>query len=165
MKDPWHSWDEEFDGKLHDVRNARMQRSANGLNDPHAAILQRLAADGEDWKDIPKTWSERLNFGLYHYEDLTVCPASFMRYTNAAVGRCTVFITSAGFVGVAPTCISKGDVISIVHGSSMPVILRPDDEFHTFQGLAYVHGIISGELAGIDVESTEEVELRIFEVR
>lgn len=139
----WDYWDQEFKREESNIRNEWDLRYANDASQPHEVLLQRLRNKSEDAEIPPRSWSARLNFGLYHYrKDLSTCPVNFMRYTDAAMGRSAVFITYEGFVGIAPTSTSEDDVIVILSGSTMPVVLRRLDDHYTFQGLAYVLGIM-----------------------
>lgn len=58
-----------------------------------------------------------------------------------------LFITSSGLPGVGPKCMQQSDIIAILWGCPWPVVLRPlpqKDEYKVV-GVAYVHGIMSGE--------------------
>jgi len=48
-------------------------------------------------------------------------------------------------MGLAPHRAEAGDIICILFGSPYPVILRPQDDFYTVVGNAYVYGLMYGE--------------------
>jgi hypothetical protein len=163
MRKPWADWDKEFEKKVCSAVNEWNLHNAKDTSRPREVLLQRLRVTAVDSKVPSRKWSARLNFGLYHYtDDFSICPVNFMRYADAAVGRCVVFITKAGFVGVAPTSISKDDVVVILSGSTMPVILRWIDDHYTFQGLAYVLGIMHDEMSGVDADTSIKSEWQTF---
>ena len=162
----WEDWNEEFETEMSNIGNEWDLRHANNAKRPHEILLQRLRSKYEDAEDPPRSWSARLNFGLYHnIMNSSTCPANFMRYTDAAMGRCAVFITNDGFVGVASASISENDLIAILSGSTMPVVLRRVDDHYTFQGLAYVVGIMHDELLDVVANSSMKFEHQTFEIR
>jgi hypothetical protein len=55
------------------------------------------------------------------------------------------FISSAGQMGLAPYRAEAGDVLCVLFGCPNPVILRPQDGYHTVIGDAYVYGLMYGE--------------------
>ncbi len=57
-----------------------------------------------------------------------------------------MFITSKGFIGLAPWNAKKGDTICVLLGGCTPFILRPVSGSYTLVGEAYVYGIMGGEL-------------------
>ncbi|KAJ9650752.1 hypothetical protein H2198_009945 [Neophaeococcomyces mojaviensis] len=73
-------------------------------------------------------------------------PSMFLNLAgNRSVGR-RAFRTSKGYIGLGPQNLQLGDHVVIVHGSTVPFILRKieKDKF-TLIGEAYVHGIMYGE--------------------
>lgn len=83
----------------------------------------------------------------------------YIEYSKFVGGDCVVFATSHGFIGLAPSSVVVGDSIVLIHGSRYPLLLRRIGEAHTFQGLAYVHGIMEGELvdawSGCDIDEMD----------
>ena len=64
---------------------------------------------------------------------------------KSAVGRLP-FITSRGYVGIAPANTKIGDKIYIVFGSAVPYIFRQTSSGkHQLVGSVYVHSIMDGE--------------------
>jgi len=55
------------------------------------------------------------------------------------------FLSSSRQMGLAPYRAEAGDKVCVLFGSSYPVILRPQEGYHTVVGDAYVHGIMYGE--------------------
>lgn len=166
MREPWQEWEEDFKTKLSDIRSKSKQRIDIGASRTHEALLQILRAKADIGDQTPKHWTERLNFGLYHYtNDITICPVNFMRYADAAMGRCVVFATDAGCVGVAPSSITENDLVTVLRDSTIPAILRRVDDHYTFQGLAYVHGIMHGEISKFEPNPSNAFEYDRFEIR
>jgi hypothetical protein len=60
-----------------------------------------------------------------------------------------MFLSSQGFLGLAPSMAAPGDLLVIVGGCKAPLILRPSEDEDTMRliGEAYVHGFMYGEMA------------------
>lgn len=71
--------------------------------------------------------------------------ASVERSLQAAIANRRFFRTDYGFVGIGPSDMQEGDVVSVMFGADMPFILRSYGVFQTLVGAAYVHGIMRGE--------------------
>lgn len=166
MRRQWADWDEEFEKMICCVREDWDHCNEKFSSEACKALMRQLRDQREDADGVDRKWSVRLNFGLFHYtEDLSISPVNFMRYADAATGKCVVFITNAGFVGVAPASISQGGRITILSGWNIPVILRREQDYYTFQGLAYVHGIMHGEIPNLDPVASSKFERETFEIR
>jgi hypothetical protein len=89
----------------------------------------------------PITNGKRMFEIFQKYRDMT------KRIYKASVGR-AMFVSSKGFIGLAPWNAEQGDVISVLFGGCTPYILRkvPGKEQYTLVGEAYVYGIMGGEL-------------------
>ena len=59
----------------------------------------------------------------------------------------TIFVTVAGFVGLARTKVVAGDTIALLLGSNAPVVLSENNRGFSFKGFAFVNGIMAGELS------------------
>jgi YD repeat-containing protein len=74
-----------------------------------------------------------------------------------------LFVTSTGWLGLAPHGTQEGDLIYVILGSSVPYVLRPrKDEAQAFEliGEAYVQGIMNGEALEMDWLGIEDVCVR-----
>ena len=85
-------------------------------------------------------------------------------FTHTCYARC-FFRTESGHLGVGPHTLQVGDAVTIIYGSSLPVILRRSTthkgEFHLI-GVSYVYGIMNGEAVHQHKEhSRNPVEMRI----
>jgi Heterokaryon incompatibility protein (HET) len=70
------------------------------------------------------------------------------RICRASANR-ALFVSSKGFVGLAPWNAEAGDKICVLLGGCTPFLLRKtgqNDEQYTLVGEAYVHGIMGGEV-------------------
>ena len=67
-------------------------------------------------------------------------------YTKFFGAHPFLFSTSSGFLGIAPSTVKLGDHIVLPIGCNTPIMLRPASGSFTFQGLAFVHGIMEDEL-------------------
>ena len=58
-----------------------------------------------------------------------------------------MFATDSGYIGMAPLEARRGDEVWILHGCSIPVLLRSVGGKHwQFVGECYVHGFMYGEV-------------------
>ncbi|PVH82006.1 hypothetical protein DL98DRAFT_489244 [Cadophora sp. DSE1049] len=67
------------------------------------------------------------------------------------------------WIGLAPMAAQENDIICILHGCSVPVVLREvkGETFWELVGECYVHGMMDGEaMEGRDTKVTEEFEIR-----
>ncbi|KAM5353402.1 hypothetical protein ACJ41O_000052 [Fusarium nematophilum] len=67
-------------------------------------------------------------------------------YAQAMVRGRALFVTTRGVFGLGPYRVREGDVVTILFGTQVPIILRPDGDAYTWVGDAYVHGIMEGEV-------------------
>jgi hypothetical protein len=69
------------------------------------------------------------------------------RIYKASVNR-AMFVSTKGYIGLAPWNAREGDVVCVLLGGCTPFFLRPVEGTHqfTFVGEAYVYGIMGGEL-------------------
>ncbi|KAJ9143520.1 hypothetical protein NKR23_g6600 [Pleurostoma richardsiae] len=70
--------------------------------------------------------------------------------------------TTCGFFGLARETVRPGDVIALFYGSDVPVVLRPDGDHYTYEGRAWINGIMMGELWNIYEDPM--LEQRDFEI-
>lgn len=75
----------------------------------------------------------------------------FLSWANNITGKCqnrSFFTTKHGRIGLGPSSMIKGDKICIFQGMPWPAVLRWNGEksAYFFVGLAYVHGIMAGEV-------------------
>jgi hypothetical protein len=80
---------------------------------------------------------------------------------NKASANRAMFITSKGYIGLAPWNAQKGDHIVILLGGCTPFIIRSKGEQYIFVGETYVYGIMGGELLGHEMG---HFGLRDFEI-
>lgn len=85
----------------------------------------------------------------------------FERYFDIATKHMMLFVTSSGFLGLGLDRVQEGDSIVLVHGCESPIVLRQTvDDRYTFQGLAFVNGIMEGEL--LDMITDDHIEHETF---
>ena len=67
------------------------------------------------------------------------------RIHHACMHR-ALFVTSRGYIGLAPWNAQVGDIIAILDGGKTPFLLRAaSSSMHILVGESYVHGIMGGE--------------------
>lgn len=84
-----------------------------------------------------------------------------------------LIITEHEFLGLAPEMSKKRDLICILYGCSVPVVLRrmvdtvTDEEYFTFVGECYVHGIMDGEafVLARSRSNNGQITKKVFELR
>ena len=55
------------------------------------------------------------------------------------------FTTREGYIGLAPSRTTAGDLVCVIQGANVPFILRPTGENYVLVGECYCHGIMHGE--------------------
>ena len=103
---------------------------------------------------VKKGYSKSAVNGFAHRKEVIVKYKDMRkRIHSASVGR-AMFVTSKGFIGLAPWNAQQGDVISVLLGGCTPFILRqiPGTEQYSLVGEAYVYGIMGGELFSGEIE-------------
>jgi hypothetical protein len=81
------------------------------------------------------------------------------------LGNGRFFVTTRGYVGIAPDRARLGDKIALVQGGAVPFILRPAKHqgfvnVHSLIGETYVHGIMYGEALAFTDVKTETIYLK-----
>ena len=66
-------------------------------------------------------------------------------------------MASNSHVGIAPPRLRAYDLIALVHGSKLPLLLRPRNNRYSFHGFAWVYGIMDGKLENL-LEATPLVK-------
>ena len=56
------------------------------------------------------------------------------------------FTTREGYIGLAPSRTTAGDLVCVIKGANVPFILRPTGEDYVLVGECYCHGIMHGEV-------------------
>jgi hypothetical protein len=88
---------------------------------------------------------------------------SRMRDTTESMGR-RLITTNAGYIGMGPCRVKKGDKICVLLGCSIPLILRhrPGTTSSEVIGECYLHGFMNGEvLVDLDTESSKIKEFEL----
>ena len=70
---------------------------------------------------------------------------SFSMISRLALPNRAFFSTTGGLVGAGPVTMKTGDVLAILHGFSLPVVLRPrTDGCYEYLEDCYAHGLMRG---------------------
>ena len=79
------------------------------------------------------------------------CEGIVSNAVTLALGR-TLFVTVHGMLGLGPHGTRKGDAVTILFGTQVPLILRSTGDAYSYVGDAYVDGLMEGEglEAGLD---------------
>jgi hypothetical protein len=118
----------------HTIHSKRVQRVAD---QPDATVRKVLSTSN------PMTVMQVLKKIREEYKAMRT------RIYSASMNR-TMFVTTKGYLGLAPWNARKGDLICVLLGGSTPFLLRPVPSRHHFTlvGECYVYGIMGGELFG-----------------
>ena len=65
----------------------------------------------------------------------------WVRYAQFVSGDTVAFTTEKGFLGMAPNSARVGDEITLLHGSTVPAVLRPAADEFAFRGFCHVWGV------------------------
>ncbi|KAF2810809.1 HET-domain-containing protein [Mytilinidion resinicola] len=120
---------------------AQSPRISPGGEDFHASRI--AVADFHGSANIPQLW-ERAHTGCLQLLGESKLEVFYERSLNA-VHSVRPFISTSGFVGLAPLRVQVGDVVCILLGGDVPYLLRKCGESYILVGEAYVHGIMYGE--------------------
>lgn len=99
--------------------------------------------------------------------------AKFLRRVQEVIWMRRLIITEHELLGLAPEMSKKRDLICILYGCSVPVVLRrsvdplTDEEYFTFVGECYVHGIMDGEafVLARSRSGNGQITKKVFELR
>ena len=99
--------------------------------------------------------------------------AKFLRRVQEVIWMRRLIITEHDLLGLAPEMSKKRDLICILYGCSVPVALRrmvdpvTDEEYFTFIGECYVHGIMDSEAFALARSRSDNAQItrKVFELR
>lgn len=168
-----------FFGVLRDLRMAA------GTQPPETSLMWRM---GKSLKPIPDPdldrWLSRILEGssstrkivvgafLQYWSEVFELPKALQtckdiddelldlldQYYHTISSGSAIFVTEAGFIGLAPKAIAAEDEIVLLPNERHPVILRKSSDYYTFHGLAYVHGLVDGRLLEADQDGEPQLE-------
>lgn len=116
------------------------QVTAQAAIEKYDALLESLQEDDSRDTEPKRHLVRQDSFSRSVVENETVSSlaASFVR------GR-VFLLTERGHIGIAQAGIAAGDHIAIIHGATVPVVLRSQTEHWHLQCEAFVLGIMNGE--------------------
>jgi hypothetical protein len=71
-------------------------------------------------------------------------------------------MTAKKYMGLFPRTTMVEDCVCVLYGCSMPVILRRQGDHYIFVGVAYVHGLMDGEV--IQLHSQGQISEQDFKM-
>ncbi|KAL1584156.1 hypothetical protein WHR41_07222 [Cladosporium halotolerans] len=71
-----------------------------------------------------------------------------------------LFVSAAGWVGLAPHGAREGDLVFVAVGADVPYVLRSCGDGYELIGECYVQGIMDGEVMGMDWIGVQDVMIR-----
>ena len=74
-------------------------------------------------------------------------------------------ISQKNYMALAPARTRKGDLICVVYGSQTPLIIREHNDYYSFVGACYVHGIMDGESMQEQEQEPEKYKTQSFAIR
>ncbi|GIZ48050.1 hypothetical protein CKM354_001112500 [Cercospora kikuchii] len=117
-------------------------------------VTERMDSHAGHYTDVAQRLKEYHLFFTSLDTDSEELPVSMMYspiFITVAFRR-RYFRTAAGLVGCGPGIMKKGDVIVVPENASLPCVLSPVGEQYLLLGVAYVHGIMHGEVFNMDAE-------------
>jgi hypothetical protein len=57
-----------------------------------------------------------------------------------------LFLTNTGMLGLGPEAMRSGDVVVVLHGGSVPFVLRPVEDLWRLVGECYMYGVNEGSI-------------------
>jgi hypothetical protein len=73
-------------------------------------------------------------------------------FDQGSGSRRRLFKTKGGYIGTGARSLGKGDEVWILHGGSVPFILRPQhDRYHSLIGESFVYGVMHGEVQSLSL--------------
>lgn len=66
--------------------------------------------------------------------------------------------TKTGYIAMVPKNVQRGDVVAVLLGCNFPVLLRPSGRYFRVLGECYVHGLMNGEVFGLERTGTVSLE-------
>ncbi|MCJ1452177.1 hypothetical protein MMC28_002519 [Mycoblastus sanguinarius] len=127
------------------IDNCRLRQHHEANFNSYWEYLQQFDPDGE-----PVQKSD--DYDLFNVNNLDI------RVTKMARGR-RFCMSESGRMGWIPEAGKKGDVISVLYGSFLPVLLRPKGKAYEVIGTCYIHGIMDGEAVAAAQEPMQQIEL------
>jgi hypothetical protein len=73
------------------------------------------------------------------------------RRIETVIWNRTLVKTSFGTLGLVSWATDHGDLVCILHGCSVPVILRPKEEYFELVGECFIYGMMDGEALKLDL--------------
>lgn len=136
----------------------------NQALDAMAGFVHQLSRDPgavPTFYNIPKFVYESIRDGFDEMAEIKTRYKEIRSRINKVSVNRAMFITSKGFIGLAPWNAQKGDCIAVLLGGCTPFILRSIGEQYNFIGETYVYGIMGGELFGHEMG---HARLKDFEI-
>jgi hypothetical protein len=146
-EEPWTSWNISEIAKKLENEDSILRQDTEKIE---GAVLKTLITDRhpETGKRRQKLRLRRIRQHLWpRAEDLE----EYLSYAYMYASGRTMILSKGGYIGLAPSSTSVGDLICVLYGCHAPVILRPskDSDLHTLIGDAYVHCLMDGEALGL----------------
>lgn len=105
------------------------------ISEPHIDNYEPFE-EWEHWFRGPHT-----SYEFHNDRSLSVADS----IASVSKGRAFGCTAEHSLFGWVPKNSVIGDVVAIFVGGTMPIVLRPHDEYYTVVGDAYVHGVMDGE--------------------
>ncbi len=146
---------------------------------PPDRFWRTLVADrSQSQRSLPLWYKRACEFAFRHrpaggdlntYKLVEQRPSSmiveFLERVRSVIWKRRLIMTrNHQFLGLAPSEAKRQDLICILHGCSVPVVLRPQDDHvgracYQFIGECYVHGMMDGEALELEGQERQEFEL------
>ena len=108
-----------------------------------------------------RDWDRKTELGALEYDKW-----EFGKYAIAAACQCSLFSTSSGLVGLAPSSIALGNTIILTCTRDRPfLVLGQSEGFHEFRGLALMFGFLRWKYHPWDSATSAGLQAEEFVLR
>jgi hypothetical protein len=146
----WRSWRALVGGLARDATLATGQYSQY-YQDYEKYIQHAVTvATFQETKEVQRGWSNERIRGCVDYSRALFEAGSQRQFT----------VTETGRLGWIPKWVETNDRVAIIHGSRLPVIIRPcQDNLWTWVSNCYIDGVMFGEAMDDERYTTEDITL------
>ena len=138
-----------------------------------------VANRGPNGSAVPRWYDRAFVYCLQFRVNGTISPSKitaksshvidFLQRVEPIIWNRKLFVSrDRELIGLAPTACEVGDIICVLHGCSVPVVLRPSwdahgESYNLLVGECYVHGMMDGE--AVEMQKEEDIEVCEIEIR
>ncbi|KAL9601238.1 MAG: hypothetical protein Q9219_002643 [cf. Caloplaca sp. 3 TL-2023] len=147
-------------------------RWKKSLPNDYAALEKFAQKESTVYGEVARDWScawanhphgQQAEADIRFLEELEAWAFDVISFVGFELKDETFIMTDSGYLGNAPTAVNEvemGDLVCIIHGCSVPAILRSQGEAYTLVTFSYVTDLMDGEFFQGSKRQTREFTLR-----